>query len=194
MKKRVKKKKEEKDLEKEWKKLRKRLEQDIKQKLSKKEKGELEESEKKQKSIEPNIENQFQEIQTSQAQPSMKVEDMFSVVLPKQETPQPQTLEENVSSFQVPNPEQNQPDATKTYSLSQDYLKDKKYDEKINPLTLSQIRMTHELPRQEFLDTFNETDLNAKDINRVRIDIGLREESKNLPFEAENKKYKEVRL
>lgn len=172
-----------------------------KEQTSKKSKGkEAKESSELEKEIEETEEtiddNEFIEF----IQPStQEFINISAPVLERVETPQQESLEQDIASTPVSsNANEGQIDYSTTlnepnYSAGQEI----KYQTNINPPTLRSAEISENLPRQELLDPMAEIRFNPQDNMNMSPEIVNTEfiqEKRRLPFERDDKKYKEFRL
>jgi len=120
--------------------------------------------------------------------------ESFTPVLEKIETPQQESLEQNIASVPISsNVKEDQIDYAITpnepnYSATEKI----KYQTNIEPPILKPIRINEELPRQELLEP--QTGIETDNLRPKMIDTEFIEEKTRLPFEKDDKKYKEFRF
>jgi len=123
--------------------------------------------------------------------------ESFTPVLERIEIPQQESLEQNVDSApitQIKDEEQIKYSATSNepnYSTTEKI----KYQTNIEPLILKPTEISEDLPRQELLEPLTRLEINPQNNLRPKmVNIEFIEEKTRLPFEKDDKKYKEFRL
>ena len=123
--------------------------------------------------------------------------ESFSPVLQKVETPQQESLEQDVASAPVAS---NINEAQIDYSITSnapDYSagEEIKYQINIQPTVLKPAEISENLPRQEFLNPMVGRMIDNRDNLRPNmVNTKFIEEKRRLPFEGDDKKYKEFKL
>ncbi len=146
-----------------------------------------EENEVLEKTLEEEIkDNEFHEF----LQPSTEIS---APILERVETPQQESLEQDVASTPVSsNVDEGQID----YSVNSNYSEGGaiNYQTNTGPPILSPTEISGNLPRQELLNPLTQMETPQDNINPKMIDTEFIEEKRRLPFEKEDKKYKEFKL
>jgi hypothetical protein len=120
--------------------------------------------------------------------------ESISPVLKKIEIPKQESLEQNISS--APIIQEKKDEKSKNYSTTSNepnYSSSEKikYQTNIEPPILKPTKISEDLPRQELLEPRIRTQTNLRP---KMVDTGFIEEKTRLPFEKDDKKYKEFRL
>lgn len=133
--------------------------------------------------------NEFREF----IQPST---ESFAPVLEKVEIPQQESLEQDVASTSVSSKaDKGQIDYSTTSNEPKYSAEEIKYQTNIEPPILKPAEISRNLPRQEFLEPVTEVEISPQNMMSPKmVDTEFIEEKTRLPFERDDKKYKEFKL
>lgn len=116
-------------------------------------------------------------------------EGSFSSLLQIIETPQ-ETLEENIAATPV---EKDENQNVMSYSPDADYSQGKSQKYQDASVVLRRVETSQELPRQDLMNPFESQRTNVRNAWNEKIEARAIEEKRTLPFEKEERKYKQVR-
>ena len=187
----------------------------MKKKKETKEEISEESNDNKQKSSESELEKEIEETESQEAnevleetseeiindnefrefiQPST---ESFAPVLERVEVPQQESLEQDVASISTATQIEQEPiDYTSAISRAPTTDEERiKYQTNIEPPILKPIEISENLPRQELLEPTTGIEINPQNMmSQKMVDTEFIEEKTRLPFEKDDKKYKEFRL
>ena len=117
-------------------------------------------------------------------------------VLQKVETPQQESLEQDVASSPITQTRDEEQIKYSTTSNEPNYSagQEIKYQTSIEPTILKPAEISENLPRQEFLEPLSRVETPQNNIIPKMVDTEFIKEKRRLPFEKDDKKYKEFRL
>ncbi len=173
-------------------------------KETKENKKEYKEKTKKEENEESELEEKIEEAEEitedSQFHEFLKPPtETFSPVLERVETPQQESLEDNMASISTFTSNEDERKDIDYPTTSNEIIYNPSRDipsidyQPIRPSILTSIRTSEDLPRQEFLDPLKEMRIDIQDnFFPEIIDTSIINQKTRLPFEKEDKKYKEI--